>query len=182
MISSELSTIIAKDVERSQIAEAMDRFLANGGSIQSHEIIKRGEQDRGDWRTNHGLALAGSSAQSQADQALVSRIRELAEKGAGITSMKMSLQVDTRRIKRLADANGIEIKAKPIARALGEKARLACIDAGKARRAAIADKIRPMIASGMSTREIESNIEASRRTVLRVIKEFGLRGEGHVDA
>ena len=116
MISLELSSIQAKSAEREVIASACERFIRDGGKIVAVPGIEGRYDSPHAWNRND-MALPGSSQTTRdhnADAALAERIKEIAAKGGGISSMRVTLQVDPSRIKRVAKAFGIEI---PTARA-----------------------------------------------------------------
>lgn len=178
MISNELSTIQAKDAERAAIDLAMAAFSAAGGQVQVTPIKEFKAVGEHVWNRND-MVLPGSSQNTQklgTDEALIEKLRELVAKGAGITSIKMTLRIDDRCIKRLADENGITIsKVYCKERVIGEKARQGIVDAGRLRRSKMVPKISALARQGLTIAQIASAAECSKATVLRVINEFGIQ-------
>ncbi len=106
MISLERSSIQAKSSEREAIASACERFIRDGGKIVAVPGIEVRYDSPHAWNRND-MALPGSSQNTRdhnADAALAQRIKEIVAKGGGISSMRVTLQVDPSRIKRVAKA------------------------------------------------------------------------------
>lgn len=171
MISLELSTIQAKNAERAMLAEAM---AAYNGRIQVIDVPVARSYAPHSWRGD--LMLPGSSqatmSQNQ-DAALTVRIRELVAKGCGITSIKMTLRIDARRIKRLCEAAGIELKDRRGGLQHCEHdTHQSKRDAGKLRRTKLALKLKPLAANGATVNEMAAATGVSRNTVMTTMREF----------
>ncbi|WP_375738034.1 hypothetical protein [Pseudomonas boanensis] len=178
MVSNELSIIQSKAAERAKIAAAVEAFTAAGGKIQVMPIVEFHPVGKHAWNRDD-LVLPGSSQNTQAENreaALAQQIRELADRGAGITAIRMHLRIDNRRIQRIAEQYGITIgkvySNQP--RHLGEKARQAVSDAGRRRREKLAIKIGALAARGLTIAEMAAAAECSKPTVLRVLDEFNI--------
>lgn len=105
MLSLELSTIQSKDADRAMIAKAMASYT---GEIEQVGSIMQG----GAWSFGNSMTLPGSSTNTRAENreaALVRRISELAEKGAGVTSIAKTMGIDTRKVRNLARDHGVFI-------------------------------------------------------------------------
>lgn len=174
MISNELSTIQHKNAERALLAEAMASFQGQVTVIDA-PIVRNAEPQ--DWRRTMSLPGSADASVLDAQEArMVEVIRNLAAKGAGITSMQKTLNADVRRIRRLAKAAGITI---PDARSngprsLGATARAARVAAGTANRAALAEKLRPLAAEGATIQAMQDATGACKRTVLRTLAEHNI--------
>lgn len=170
------------DIQRAEIAGMVDAFLATGGQITVIPGIEQRLDQPYQWNRND-LILPGSSAATPEQNrvaAAVRRIRELVEKGAGITAMKMDLRMDVDRIKRLAAEHGITIKhATTQKRELGQAARKAQVDAGKLRRSKLAPVIAKLAGEGLTIAEMAERAGCSRRTVFRVIDEYQIQRVRH---
>ncbi|PWU30684.1 hypothetical protein DK254_00060 [Pseudomonas sp. RW407] len=167
---------------REQLAGQVEQYLAAGGEIHVIPGIEQRLDQPYQWNRND-LILSGSSLSSPEENrvaAAVRRIRELAENGAGITAMKMDLRMDSSRIKRIAAEHGIEIRHSTAQqRVIGEKARNACVDAGKLRRSKLAPVIRKLCAESLTIAQIATRAETSTTTVLRIIDEYQIQRARH---
>jgi hypothetical protein len=174
MISNELSTIQAKDCQRAEIAKAMAGFQGDITVIETPVV--RPEMPS-DWRRT--LNLPGSADALGLDQqeaAMVSTIRDLAAKGAGISAMQKALHADPRRIRMLARKAKIEIpdaRAKA-PRSIGCKARMAVIEARTAKRAVLAVQLAPLAANGLTIQAMGDATGASKRRVLATLEEHNI--------
>lgn len=182
MIPIDYRTQHPLDIARDQIAGKVAEYLAAGGEIHVIPGIEQRLDQPFQWNRND-LVLPGSSSSSQGENriaAAVRRIRELAEKGAGITAMKIDLRMDASRIKRIAAENGIEIRHSTAQqRVIGDKARSACVDAGKDRRAKLAPTIRELCAERLTIAQIAERSGCSTTTVLRIIDEYQIQRARH---
>jgi hypothetical protein len=174
MISNELSTIQLKDGQRAEIALAMASYQ---GEITVIETPLVRPEMPGDWRRT--LTLPGSanvSALDRQEAVMIATIRDLAGKGIGISGMQKQLKADPRRIRMLARRGRITI---PDARAtqprtIGTKAREACLLMREAKRAALAIKLTPLAAKGLTIQAMSDATGASKRTVLATISEHSI--------
>lgn len=174
MISNELSTIQFKDGQRAEIALAMASFQ---GEITVIEAPVVRPEMAGDWRRTLNLpGSANVSALDRQEAVMIETIRELADKGFGISGMQKALKADPRRIRMLARRGRITI---PDARAtqprtIGAKAREACLLMREAKRAVLAIKLTPLAAKGMTIQAMSDATGASKRTVLATINEHNI--------
>ena len=150
MISLELSSIQAKSSEREAIASACERFIRDGGQIVAVPGIEARYDSPHAWNRND-MALPGSSQNTRdhnADAALAQRIKEIVAKGGGISSMRVTLQVDPSRIKRVAKAYGIEIPTVRAPTTISERVRQAISDSRAAGRTPKIQVVANLAASG----------------------------------
>lgn len=165
MISLELSTIQAKDAQRAMLAEAMASFT---GQIEQLPGIQAKPIPPHSWRGD--LVLPGSSTnakQENQDLALARRVRELTEKGAGITAIGHELKVDTRRISRIAADFGIKLNDLKRGRP-AESVKVI------ERRAMLAAKIRPLAARGLRIDQIAAQAGCGKETAILVMEQFNI--------
>lgn len=165
MISLELSTIQAKDEQRAMLAEAMASY---SGQIEQLPGIQAKPLPPHSWRGD--LVLPGSSTntrQENKDLALAKRIRELTEKGAGITAIGHELKVDTRRLTRIAAEYGITLNDLKRGRP-AESVKVI------ERRAALAVKIRPLAARGLRIDQIAAQAGCGKETAILVMEQFNI--------
>lgn len=72
--------VLAKDLERDQIAEARERFLQRGGQIDKREIIQR-DPHTGSWSEMHAREILAAGKDKAEDlAALQARQKELEER------------------------------------------------------------------------------------------------------
>ncbi len=179
-LSPELGAIRNKDADRAMIEAAMACFT---GQVEVIGQVVRPEQ-KNDWRTDLTLTNSRPSGNVAAVEAqLTERIRDLVHKGAGITAIKMKLGIDTRRIKRLAAAAGIEIPKVYAKTTIGQAARDKAQEIASARRKANAKRVEPLAAQGLSIRTMAERLTLSRRNIMSLIDEFKIeRGPKREDA
>ncbi|MNO23673.1 Helix-turn-helix domain of resolvase [compost metagenome] len=182
----EYSTRRKVEIDRDAIAGMVRDYQASGGQITIIPGIEQRLDRPYQWNRND-LCLPGSStitAEQNKAARIAQQIRELADKGAGITAIKMALRMDVDRIKRIAAEHKIVIKhANTQKRELGAAARQACVDRGKLRRSKLEPAIRRLCAEGLTIRQIAERADCSRRTVFRIIDEFQIkRGRDEQDA
>ena len=174
MISNELSTIQFKDGQRAEIALAMASFQ---GEITVIETPVVRPEMAGDWRRTLNLpGSANVSALDRQEAAMIITIRELADKGIGISGMQKELKADPRRIRMLARRGRITIPdARATApRSIGSKARDAVIDQRKAERAKLAILLIPLAAKGMTIQAMSDATGTSKRRVIATLDEHNI--------
>lgn len=179
MLTLELSTIQAKDLDRSELAAAMEAFERSGGEIQSLGSYGVKPKDV-TWR-NDGFYLPNSSQNTlvqNKELALLAKVKDLIESGAGRTSIIKSLGTNGRAtLDRLRDKYELVI---PVVRTPGviiEKTRSGREMQRLRHREELAKVIRPMVIAGASLNEMAAKTGSCKRTLKRVIEEFKL-GEG----
>lgn len=166
MISLELSTIQAKDTQRAMLAEAVARFT---GKVEQLPGAQAKPIPPHSWRGD--LVLAGTpttSRQENKDLALARRIRELTDKGAGISAIALELKVDSRRLRRIAIEHGITLNDLKRGRPAESVKVLE-------RRAALAVKIRPLAAKGLRIDQIATQAGCGKESVILVMEQFGIQ-------
>lgn len=162
------------DINRAEIAGLVAQFLDHGGQIQVIPGIEQRLDKPYQWNRND-LVLPGSSCNSAEENrtaALVRRIRELAEKGAGVTAMKMDMHIDPDKIKRIAKEHGIVIPKAYAKTGATEVAKAAKVAAGKLRRSKYEPIIRKLCAERLTIAQISERAGCGIRTVFRVIDEY----------
>lgn len=174
MISNELFAIQLKDGHRAELAKAMASFQGEVTVIATR--IVRPEMP-GDWRRT--LNLPGSASACGLDRqeaVMVATIRDLAAKGIGISGMQKQLKADPRRIRMLARRARVTIPDARAnsARSLGDKARAAVIANRSAKRVALAAKLTPLAAKGLTIQALSDATGASKRTVMRTLAEHNI--------
>lgn len=179
-LSPELGAIRNKDADRAMIEAAMASFT---GQVEVVGQVVRPDQ-KNDWRTDLTLTNSRPAENVTVVEAqLTERIRDLVHKGAGITAIKMKLGIDTRRIKRLAAAAGIEIPKVYAKTTIGQAARDKAQEIARDRRLNNAEKLRPFAAMGLTINVMAERMGVSRRTIMSLIDEFKIpRGPKREDA
>lgn len=177
MISLELSSIQAKSSEREAIASACERFIRDGGQIVALPGIEARYDSPHAWNRND-MALPGSSQNTRdhnADAALAQRIKEIVAKGGGISSMRVTLQVDPSRIKRVAKAYGIEIPTVRASTTISERARQAISDSRAAGRTPKIQVVANLAASGSTIAVMAAAVSVNRQTIMRWLKQYDIK-------
>lgn len=177
MISLELSSIQAKSSEREAIASACERFIRDGGKIVAVPGIEARYDSPHAWNRND-MALPGSSQNTRdhnADAALAQRIKEIVAKGGGISSMRVTLQVDPSRIKRVAKAYGIEIPTVRASTTISERARQAISDSRAAGRTPKIQVVANLAASGSTIAVMAAAVSVNRQTIMRWLKQYDIK-------
>lgn len=177
MISLELSSIQAKSSEREAIASACERFIRDGGQIVAVPGIEARYESPHAWNRND-MALPGSSQNTRdhnADAALAQRIKEIVAKGGGISSMRVTLQVDPSRIKRVAKAYGIEIPTVRASTTISERARQAISDSRAAGRTPKIQVVANLAASGSTIAVMAAAVSVNRQTIMRWLKQYDIK-------
>ena len=174
MISNQLSIIHFKDAQRAELANAMAHYQGEVTVIPTH--IVRPEVP-GDWRrTLHLAGSANASGLDRQEAVMVATIRDLAAKGIGISGLQKQLKADPRRIRMLARRARVTIPdaRANASRSLGDKARAAVIANRSAKRVALAAKLTPLAAKGLSIQALSDATGASKRTVMRTLAEHNI--------
>ena len=99
------------DIARAEIAGKVAEYLAAGGEIHVIPGIEQRLDQPYKWNRND-LVLPGSSPKTleqNKEKAIARRIKAMADKGSGVTSMKLELHLDASKIKRIALRYGITI-------------------------------------------------------------------------
>jgi hypothetical protein len=177
MISLELSSIQAKSSEREAIASACERFISAGGKIVAVPGIEARYDSPHAWNRND-MALPGSSQTTRdhnADAALAARIKEIVAKGGGISSMRVTLQVDPSRIKRVAKAYGIEIPTVRASTTISERARQAISDSRAAGRTPKIQVVATLAAGGSTIAVMAAAVSVNRQTIMRWLKQYDIQ-------
>lgn len=186
-VSLNYSTIQENTGRSEELERAMQEFLQKGGAVEvisSPQIRILGPHA---WNRND-MNLPGSSDKSQAfniDAALAKQIKDLAERGAGISSMKHRLRVDPRRIKRIAIQFGIEIPSGRKGQVIEpseeahRKATIAKNDARKERWASYVQTVKDVAmrrhnGEKLSLADMSQVVGVSTRTLRRIASELGI--------